>query len=63
MNNDIKVYQIALNDIVYLDKKADPNATDYEKFCVQMIENHNYIVQEYNKVLVNLIAIINDAGV
>lgn len=63
MNNDIKVYQIALNDIVYLDKKADPNATDYEKLCVQMIENHNYIVQEYNKVLVNLIAIINDAGV
>lgn len=62
MNNDLKVYEIALNEIVYLDKVADPNATEYEQFCVQMIENHNYIVQEYNKVLVKLIGIINNAG-
>ena len=63
MDNDLSVYQLALNEVTYLDKKADPNATDYEKFCVQMIENHNYIVQQYNSVLENLINIIKNAEV
>lgn len=63
MANDLDNYQKAINDVVYSNKKSDPNATDYEKFCVQMIENHNYIVDEYSKVLVNIINIINNAGV
>ena len=63
MDNDLRIYQIALNDVVYMDKKSDPNATDYEKICVQMIENHNYIVAEYNKILKNIIDLINNAGV
>mgnify|MGYP004686081837 FL=1 len=63
MANDLDNYQKAINDVVYSNKKSDPNATDYEKFCVQMIENHNYIVDEYSKVLVKIINIINNAGV
>lgn len=63
INNDLRIYQIALNDVVYLNKKSDPNATDYEKFCVEMIENHNYIVGEYNEVLIDIIEIINSTGV
>ena len=62
MANDLDIYQTAINEVVYSNKKSDPNATDYEKFCVQMIENHNYIVNEYNKVLVKIISLIDNAG-
>lgn len=63
MNNDLAIYHTAINEVVYAEKRVDPNATDYEKFCVKMIENHNYIVNEYSKVLINIINIINNAGV
>lgn len=63
MKNDLSIYETALNEIVYLDTKSNPNATTYELFCVKMIEDHNYIVDEYNKVLVRIINIINNAGV
>lgn len=63
MQNDFKIYEQALNDIVYLDKKQNPNATDYEQFCVKMIESHNYIVGKYNDILVDIINTINNAGV
>lgn len=62
MENDLKIYEQALNDVVYLNKKADPNATDYEQFCVKMIESHNYIVDKYNDILVDIIQTINNAG-
>lgn len=63
MKNDFEIYEQALNDIVYLNKKSDPNATDYEQFCVKMVESHNYIVGKYNDILVDIIQTINNAGV
>lgn len=63
MKNDLSIYETALNEIVYLDTKSNPNATVYELFCVKMIENHNYIVDEYNNVLTKIINTINNAGV
>lgn len=62
MENDLKIYEQALSDVVYLNKKSDPNATDYEKFCVKMIESHNYIVGKYNDILVDIIQNITSAG-
>ena len=60
INNEYEIYNQACNEIVYIKIANDENATTYEKICADIIENHNYIVEQYNNVIVEMLTIMEN---
>ncbi len=58
LDNDIDKYTIAIDEIKYVYSALDPNATVRELACVELIEDYNQLIGEYNSVLAKLIEFI-----
>lgn len=58
LNNNFEIYLQVCQEVVYSRVASDINATDYESLCLEIIDNHSYIVDEYNAVLVDMLAIM-----
>lgn len=60
LNNNYDIYMQACQDVVYSRVASDINASDYESLCLNVIDNHSYIVDEYNAVLIDLLTIMEN---
>ena len=60
LNNNYDIYMQACQDVVYSRVTSDINASDYESLCLNIIDNHSYIVDEYNAVLIDLLTIMEN---
>ncbi len=58
LNNEYEMYNQACNDIIYIRIRNDFNATTYELICADIIDNHYYLIEQYNDTLVELLDII-----
>ena len=56
--NDLDMYNQARADIVYTVIIDDVNATTYELICVEIIDNHKVLLDNYNNVLVEILSSI-----
>lgn len=54
--NDLDIYNQASDDIVYTIIINDVNATTYELMCVEIIDNHKILLENYNDVLVEILS-------
>lgn len=53
--NDVDVYKRACEDIVYTVIIDDVNATTYELMCVEIVDNHEVLLDNYNNILVEIL--------
>lgn len=60
LNNEYEIYNQACNDIIYIKTVNDANASTYEKICARIIENHNYIIDEYTEVIKEMLSIMEN---
>ena len=58
LDNSAAIYKQAANDIVYLKIKNNTDATQYEQYCVTIIENHAFVLENLNTIYKGMIDIL-----
>jgi len=61
LNNDFEKYSTALNDISYRQTLMKIEKTAYEQMCADIIEQHQYLIQQYTVVLSDMINLVTGA--
>lgn len=56
--NNTAMYNQASNEVVYLEAKNNVDATEYERYCLDIIDNHAYILQNLTEIYTDMITIL-----
>ena len=59
LSNDASKYTTATKEISYLEVNADLKASNYEKMCVEIINGYQFVLEEYNNVLAEMVSMLS----